>query len=410
MAWRAGRFALGVSPVSVQHILLHCPTGHLSAAVAGIAAGELPLSRPSAASLRGFYARALSRRKYGQINQVPPAPAGGSDGAQAPRPIAGDSDGAQVPPAPAGGSDGAQAPRPFVPILVMGRGKAGGVIDTALGQIGRVTAGRLAVRAGPALRLGSSPAGIGGLPAPAREQPPSARLRAALLIAQAATCLGWAGLADWAGASAAQACYGELVGRARLLPVVAWRWGPARDGDPGRSASPSGAPAAGSRERQPRALYHCFGATHSSLVAASLHTGALPLRGSLDAAAICGVPGFDARASSDIGRAVYMGDDEDGWPVFVIGFDGARTILTRAFAEILTLMPPDGPPVVLADTLSCVSPLVKVGGYLSRRLRLIWPGRRLAARGIACSAHRLRAVVADTRRKMRQRQADAAAP
>jgi len=352
----------------VQLLVLHCPTGHLSAVAAGIAAGRLPADAPpSVASLRGYFREVLRHRRYGRINHVPMAAGAGED-----------TD-------PCSGS-----------ILVMARGVSRAVIDTALGQLQRLTGGYLEVRSGPAIRLDGKAAGYGGLPSPAGPQRDLA-LELALRAARGATNAGLPALADHAGAVAARRCYGLLARRAALLPTCA-------------GAAPGSAAAASANGREehlpPRAVYHCFGATHSSIAAAAVHTGMLPAGHRLHASDIQRIPGFDARASSDIGRAVFIQRDDQGQEVFAVGFDGARGILTRAYVDLLQLAPPESPPLVLANTLSHVSILVRIGGYLSRRLRLVGPGRALATEGIARSMPRLSAVVANTKAEMaRLRQA-----
>jgi hypothetical protein len=112
---------------------------------------------------------------------------------------------------------------------------------------------------------------------------------------------------------------------------------------------------------------------------------------------VLGVPSFDRRASADIGHAFFIGTDERGCEAFAIGFNGARGVLTRAALDLLEVMGPGPRRVLLADTLSSVHPLVRLGGYLSRRWHLVAIGRRLAAYGIVASAHRLQGVVADAR-------------
>lgn len=340
-------------------MLLHCPTGHLSAVVAGIASGELPSGPPPAPSvLRAFFARFLRRRRYGQVEQIPAGTGG--------------------------------------PVLVLSRGWAGPVVDAALGQVVRLTGGSLVVRPGPAIRLSRSPAGFGGLPAPMPVRPAPLGLRVLLRVAALALGLGWRGPSDYAGALASRRCYRDLAQRARLLPGSS----PLPAGGAAPAPAPAQAQAPALAVGPPRAVYHCFGATHSSLVAASLHAGKLPAQGRLSPQDICRVPGFDARTPADIGRAVYVGEGGGGQPVFAIGLGPARRALAMALAGTLRYSPPGGPQVVLADALSCVSPLVKLGGYLSRRLHLVTVGRYLAARGISHSTGGLRRTVEGVRDQM----------
>lgn len=364
-------------------LLLHCPTGHLSAAVAGIACGLLPPApeadgmpdshrppdghrAPRPETLRRYFRLHLVHRRFGRLNLVRRR----------------------------GNSDRGPGSGPGVTsVLCLGRGGAGPIVETALRQVARVAGSSAGLWIQPALRMPRARAGDGQSPV----TPAAASrigLAAAALAARACTHLGLYAMADALMASAVLGVWPEVRARAASLPGTGLAAGSGPD--PPEPATGG----AGSRrlaEGPGKVLYHCFGATHSSVVAAAMHCGILRRAGGITTHEVEGVPGFDRRAGSDIGHAFFVGADEDGCEAFAIGFGGARGVLTRASVDLLERTTPVPRRLLLADTLTGVSPLVRLGGYLSRRCRLVWVGRKMAAYGIVASAAQLQGVVADAR-------------
>lgn len=275
-------------------------------------------------------------------------------------------------------------------ILCLARGGAGPVVETVLRQVARVAGCSSRLWVQPALRAAGARPGDGQSPLPPCPAPDPV-LAAAALAARVLTHLGLYGVADAIMTGAVRRSWPDLRARAALLP--------------GASLPSILSPSEQLPGPEPgRVLYHCFGATHSSVVGAAIHCGILRRGGPVTSLEVATVPGFDRRASSDIGHAFYVGRDERGCEAFAIGFDGARGILTRASLDLLELMGPCPRHVLPADTLSVVSPLVRIGGYLSRRWSVVTIGRRIAAVGIAASARDLQAVVADARLAVRKQE------
>lgn len=324
--------------------------------MAGIVCGLLsPDCPPRPGQLREYFHKQLVRRQFGRINTV----------------HRGDSGGAPLP-----------APGPLR-VLCLSRGGTGPIVETALRQVARVAGCSSRLWVQPALRTASGKAGDGQSPLPGPATP-ALGLAAAAMVSRLCTNLRLFQLADYIMAGVTLRIWPQLCARARDLP------GPSLVAQKGhtdfRLAQEPG-----------KVLYHCFGATHSSVAGAAIHAGILRRTGQVTMAEVLKVPGFDRRSSTDIGHAFFVGSDETGCEAFAIGFNGARGVLTRAAADLLTLMGPGPRHVLLADTLSSVSVFVRLGGYLSRRWNLVAIGRKLAAYGIVVSAPRLQVVVANAR-------------
>jgi len=142
-------------------------------------------------------------------------------------------------------------------------------------------------------------------------------------------------------------------------------------------------------------LYHCFGGAHTSVVAGAIHLGLLPERPSWRQ--VAAFPLFDRTATRDRGWPLYLGTDDRGRRVYAMG-RGRDTRGTALVLEgLLRALQLDGR-VTHHDTLACAGPLTKLGGYLSRRLGLVRPGRTLAALGVTRDIPRLLRVVEEARR------------
>lgn len=127
-------------------------------------------------------------------------------------------------------------------------------------------------------------------------------------------------------------------------------------------------------------IYHCFGGSHSSVTAAALHLGMLnkgklPTRQDLMA-----LPYYDKTDDADFGSIHYMGTDDMGNEVFVMG----KKSLGNRFSEVLM-----GVAEILAKdqelmVINCINHVnweMKIGGFTSRRMRLAALGRPVVAWG-----------------------------
>lgn len=137
-------------------------------------------------------------------------------------------------------------------------------------------------------------------------------------------------------------------------------------------------------------VYHCFGGAHTSVVAGALHLGLLPERPTWRQ--VAEFPAFDRPLTRDRGYPLYLGTDERGRRVYAMGRGRDARAAALVLEGLLRALGLEGR-VASYDTLECAGPLTKLGGYLSRRLGLVWPGRRLVAVGVTRDIPRLLRVV-----------------
>lgn len=129
-------------------------------------------------------------------------------------------------------------------------------------------------------------------------------------------------------------------------------------------------------------IFQCYGGTHTSVVAASIYTGRLP-RGRIPSAGeLAALPYFDRLDGSTLGRLHYIGPDRAGNPVFTLGSAGWGREIGSLLASLLDDDPEQTRAVALIDCLDAITPLIRLGGFISRRLGFTFPGRPLVCRGI----------------------------
>lgn len=128
-------------------------------------------------------------------------------------------------------------------------------------------------------------------------------------------------------------------------------------------------------------FYCCYGRAHSSVAAAALHLGWLKNpRPSLQE--IMRLPYFDEATSRDFGVPLPVGRDSGGNEVYILGHGPSAKLVERALTSTLELCGWKESQFLVVETAECLNLWTRLGGFLSRRLGLVFPGRILAAAGV----------------------------
>ncbi|HOP73755.1 MAG TPA: DUF3189 family protein [Bacillota bacterium] len=130
-----------------------------------------------------------------------------------------------------------------------------------------------------------------------------------------------------------------------------------------------------------KVFYYCFAGTHSSVIAAAIHLNRLPMDRIPDRNEILNTVPFDLRESEDIGIPYFMGIDECGHEIYVLGF-GKDPALGLQVVQHLIEGRADHEEWKFFNTLPCINWTTRCGGYLSRRWKWVGIGRFLLIRGI----------------------------
>lgn len=134
-------------------------------------------------------------------------------------------------------------------------------------------------------------------------------------------------------------------------------------------------------------VYHCFGGSHSSVTAAAIHLGILSSSRLPTVAELLRVPFFDEQLAENHGIFHFIGDDEFGNQVYIVGRRNLGRFFEPLMYGIARTMGISDNELLFVNTMPCVNWLMVVGGFLSRRLRLVPVGRPIVLEGTRRSFH-----------------------
>lgn len=130
-------------------------------------------------------------------------------------------------------------------------------------------------------------------------------------------------------------------------------------------------------------IYNCYGGTHSSTLASSIHLGLLPYDRVASKQEILDAPYFDKLNYGDMGKIIFRGNDRFGNSVYTLG-RGTSKALVPALQNLMSVLNERyglKGKVVFINASPTVPPLMTIGGFLSRGLKLHSLGRPLLALG-----------------------------
>ena len=153
-----------------------------------------------------------------------------------------------------------------------------------------------------------------------------------------------------------------------------------------------------------KVIYHCYGGTHSSVVAASIHTGLLPEKTLPDQQDLLNIELFDMVHQIKHGKLHYFGMDTLQHEVYSCGMKSSSDIVMTAMKDLLQQYGYNpNEELYFVDTLHCVNISMRVGGYMSQRLNLTSLGRPLVLHGTLRAyrelAHQVQKVKSELKKK-----------
>ena len=136
-----------------------------------------------------------------------------------------------------------------------------------------------------------------------------------------------------------------------------------------------------------------------------IHTFGIPAQGqSSEAREFLSVPFYDKMENKELGTPVFMGKDELGWDVYIMGMKNAKQLVITSMKSYLNACGLDQKSFVLVNALVELHPVTSIGGMLSRRLGLVFPGRPMTVWGIRKTYPKFAALVEQVKENLAARQ------
>jgi hypothetical protein len=140
-------------------------------------------------------------------------------------------------------------------------------------------------------------------------------------------------------------------------------------------------------------IYHDVGGAHSVAAAAYMHINRLPMDRVPDSSELLSVPNFDKIEKEDIGHLIYIGDDEFGAKVYTLARKYKPELVIPAITDMYNIINGGRKGLYLVDTTSTINMLMKIGGFSSRRLKLVLVGRPIVTKGTLNAYMNIAAIV-----------------
>ena len=128
-------------------------------------------------------------------------------------------------------------------------------------------------------------------------------------------------------------------------------------------------------------IYHCYGGSHSSVTAAAIHLGLLSADKIPSGDELKNIPFYDRQVGNDHGLLRYMGNDEHGNQVYIIGRRNSSRILENMYQGLLQIYGINQREVLTVNVMPYVNWRMVIGGFLSRKVGFIRLGRPIVGIG-----------------------------
>lgn len=128
-------------------------------------------------------------------------------------------------------------------------------------------------------------------------------------------------------------------------------------------------------------IYHCFGGSHSSVTAAAIHLGLLPCERLPTAAEFLALPYFDARSKGEEGEVKFMGEDSEGNKVYTAGKKKLGNRFEALLYDLVEVLGIPRQEILLLNTSPLVNYIMRLGGFISRRMGITSLGRPIVIWG-----------------------------
>ncbi|MEI4620175.1 DUF3189 family protein [Bacillus pfraonensis] len=146
-------------------------------------------------------------------------------------------------------------------------------------------------------------------------------------------------------------------------------------------------------------IYTDFGGTHTTSLAAAYHLNKLPTDRKLTKEEILNVDYFNKLKTSDMGKIIFRGRDEEGNPVYTIGHGTEKLVVPamKNLGEILQHQYQNNEKIIFSNTSPTVPLPMTFGGLFSRRLHIDFIGVPLLVWGAKLCCDNIQRLVSYTK-------------
>lgn len=119
-------------------------------------------------------------------------------------------------------------------------------------------------------------------------------------------------------------------------------------------------------------IYHCYGGTHSSVLAATYHLNRLNDRNSPTKDELFKIPLFNKLIYGNIGELFFHGVDNEGNKVYTMGIGKEKHMIAAQYNLVTMLQKQNDlkQRIIFSNTLPTVPLCMKIGGLFSRWLKI----------------------------------------
>lgn len=128
-------------------------------------------------------------------------------------------------------------------------------------------------------------------------------------------------------------------------------------------------------------IYHDVGGAHSTAVAANLHVNKLPMDRVPNKEELLDLPTFDKIEKNQIGRLMYIGEDEHKIKVYTLARMYNPNLVVSVINDMYSSLLGNDKGLFVVDTKPTVNLLMNIGGYTSRKLHWVNFGRPIVTKG-----------------------------
>lgn len=150
-------------------------------------------------------------------------------------------------------------------------------------------------------------------------------------------------------------------------------------------------------------IYHCVGGTHSSAIASAIHLGMLPNNRVATREEILNIPYFDTLTKKEYGRIILRGIDEYGNHVYTLSRQFYPHIIIPSLMDLCIILTGDTSKIIFVDMAPAINLVMKIGGFLSRRVGVVSIGRPIVVAGTQWAYMDIVGIVNQTKKEAKER-------